>query len=168
MRVAVKGKIIVKRNEKHELKEAYKIVVDDLMTKGGLFSGYYDAKNSSKEFMSGIMTVIESMAVQVSDGYADKFVNNFIENLIESENKAEEMSANQCREHVNMKVIDDIDFIRKMAEVHNVDISVKVSEGKIYKLYLDVKYSNNVSPSGGASAVMSGFIDWLVRERMAA
>lgn len=51
----------------------------------GLFRGRFDAKNGSKEFMHGIITVMENIASMVSEECYQKFENEFIRNLTESE-----------------------------------------------------------------------------------
>lgn len=78
------GNKMPKQNKKSK---AYKIVYDDLM-KINLFKGIYDAKNGKKEFMHGIATVMECIALGVSDECYDMFQNEWTKNIIASEEKA--------------------------------------------------------------------------------
>ena len=66
--------------------KAYKIVLDDLM-QHNLFKGIYDAKNGRKDFMYGIATVMECVALGVSYECYDIFQNEWIKNIIASEEK---------------------------------------------------------------------------------
>lgn len=66
--------------------EAYKIVYDDLCN-CDLLCGKYDAKNGKKEFMYGILTVMENIAYNVSEETYDIFSETFIKNILESEEK---------------------------------------------------------------------------------
>ena len=54
-----------------------------------MFNGRYDAKNGKKDFMYGILSVMECLAYMVSDKYGDSFSDTFLQNLIDSEQKAE-------------------------------------------------------------------------------
>lgn len=71
-------------------------------------------------------------------------------------------------ENENMKKISAAEFINVMMEKHDVDINIKIPEGKIYSLYLKTKYGHGIYPEDGINAVMCGFIDRLIEERMAA
>lgn len=66
--------------------EAYKIVLNDLM-QHNLFKGIYDAKNGKKEYMHGIATVMECIALGVSDECYDMFQSEWTKNIIASEEK---------------------------------------------------------------------------------
>lgn len=65
---------------------AYKTVFDDL-TKVKLFKGIYNAKHGDKEFMHGVLCVMQVIAHNVSDECDEEFNRNFINNLIKSEAK---------------------------------------------------------------------------------
>lgn len=69
-----------------EKKVVEKIVNE--MTENGLFSGRYDAKNGSTEFMHGVAIVMEYLAYLVNDKYGAKISNAFLENMIKSEIKS--------------------------------------------------------------------------------
>lgn len=75
---------------KEELRNAYKLVFDDL-TKGSdspsFFIGNYDAKNGSEYFMYGVGTVMELIAYKIGDEVGDEFSDRFTKNLIKSELK---------------------------------------------------------------------------------
>ena len=68
--------------------EAYKIVYDDLINHYNLFKGIYDGKHGKREFMNGIMCVMEMITYNISDECANAFNKDFIENIIASEDKA--------------------------------------------------------------------------------
>ena len=73
-------------------KEAYQIVLDDLM-QCDLFRGKYDAAHGASEhYMYGICTVMEAIAYRVSEETGDAFSDIFILNMIKSEEKYEAMS----------------------------------------------------------------------------
>ena len=69
-----------------EIKEAYKLVLEDLMG-NPLLSGTYDAKHGNSDFMSGIGTVMETIALRAADSEADfvKWCETWMHNLIDSE-----------------------------------------------------------------------------------
>ena len=67
--------------------EAYEIVFDDLM-QHNLFKGIYDAKNGREDFMYDIATVMECIALGVSDECYDMFQSEWTKNIITSEEKA--------------------------------------------------------------------------------
>lgn len=69
--------------------EAYKIVFEDLK-KCELFTGKYDARHGSEKYMHGIATVMEVIALGVSEDVHDEFDIMFINNMIESERKETE------------------------------------------------------------------------------
>lgn len=77
--------------DKRDLREAYEIVLADLMSNyGGLPVGIYDAKkkdsNRRESFMYGIELIMEIIACN-----ADKqelFLDMFFENMVKSEEKA--------------------------------------------------------------------------------
>lgn len=72
---------------KQEEKKVVEKIVNE-MTENGLFSGRYDAKNGSTEFMHGIAIVMEYLAYLVSDEYGAKISNTFIKNMIKSKIKS--------------------------------------------------------------------------------
>ena len=67
--------------------EAYKYVLDD-MSQVMMFTGIYDAEHGSDKFMSGISTVMEWIAYNVSDEVGIKFSDAFLTNRINSELRA--------------------------------------------------------------------------------
>ena len=69
-----------------EKTKAYSIVFDDLMG-CNMFKGIYDGKNGSPEFMNGIATVMENIAIRVSEETYEKFQNEFTANVIASKEK---------------------------------------------------------------------------------
>ena len=71
-----------------DMKEAYRIVFDDL-TNCGLFCGKYDARYGSEEFMYGIESVMEVIAYKVSEEVGNTFSDMFTNNIIASEEKVE-------------------------------------------------------------------------------
>lgn len=66
-------------------KEAYRIVFDDLI-KCGLFAGSYDARNGDMNFIFGIGTVMENIAL--SAGVYDFYTELFSKNIEKSKEKA--------------------------------------------------------------------------------
>jgi hypothetical protein len=69
-------------------REAYRIVFEDLTSIDGLFTGRYDYKNGKETFMYGISTVMESIAVHVSDECYEAFQKRFFDNMVKSEERA--------------------------------------------------------------------------------
>lgn len=69
-----------------EKKAAYKIVFDDLCNIG-LFTGKYDGANGNEHFMYGVSTVMEFIAMGISEDCYNKFDDSFIKNMLESERK---------------------------------------------------------------------------------
>ena len=63
---------------------AWKVVYDELI-KVPLFCGHYDARNGSDPYMYGICTVMENIALHVSEECADNFVELFVTNKISSQ-----------------------------------------------------------------------------------
>ncbi len=72
-----------------ELRECYKKVFYD-MRKVPLFSGIYDAENSSEEFMHGICTVMEYIANSISMDNGQKFSDVFSKMMSFSQDIARE------------------------------------------------------------------------------
>lgn len=68
-------------------KEAYQIVFDDLC-RCSIFNGEYDAKNGSEDYMSGVYTVMEVIATNVSDECYYSFQKTFWDNINKSKRKA--------------------------------------------------------------------------------
>ena len=80
-------------------REAYRIVLNDILNNGcGMFTGNYDAKNGSADFMYGIATVMEHIAYSICDEHGDDFSNLFIKNMIASEQKALGIKCGKCAE----------------------------------------------------------------------
>lgn len=71
------------------LKNAYKLVYNDMVKTGGLFVGRFDAKNGNKEFMYGIGTVMEFIALNASEQTYDEFEKIWLENFEKSLDKSE-------------------------------------------------------------------------------
>lgn len=70
-------------------KEILKKVLDE-MQKVSIFSGTFDAKHGSWEFMNGIASAMEFLAQQISDEYLYEFQEKFFGNFNKSIDKAEE------------------------------------------------------------------------------
>ena len=68
-------------------KKAYEIVYRDLM-KVDLFRGHYDAKNGSETFVRGIGTVMENIALHVSEETANKYMQEFTNNIQDARKRA--------------------------------------------------------------------------------
>lgn len=72
------------------LQDAYRIVYNDILNKDvGLLVGKYDAKNGNTDYMHGIATVMEFIAINVSETDCDDFENIFYNNMLESRERAE-------------------------------------------------------------------------------
>lgn len=67
--------------------EAYKLVFDDLI-KCNMFKGIYDAKHGNENFMYGILTIMENIALNVSEDCYEKFTAEFTKNMVDSKYKA--------------------------------------------------------------------------------
>ena len=52
------------------------------------FNGIYDAKNGNEHFMYGIETVVEYLAINISDEYYEEFCDTFTKNMLKSLGKA--------------------------------------------------------------------------------
>lgn len=72
-----------------QLKEAYKMVFDDMTSKVELFTGIYDAKHGSKEFMYGVSTVMEYIAYSIDEETGIDFEDLFVNNLIKCKKEVE-------------------------------------------------------------------------------
>lgn len=71
------------------VREAYRIVLNDILNNGcEMFVGNYDTKISA-DFMYGISTVMEYIAYSICDEQGDDFSNMFKKNMIASELKAQ-------------------------------------------------------------------------------
>lgn len=72
--------------DKRDLREAYEIVLADLMSNcGGLPVGRYDAKNGDKIFMYGIWYIMETIAIKAEK---QEVLNEiFLKNIDESEKR---------------------------------------------------------------------------------
>ena len=69
-----------------ETERAYKIVYNDLM-KVDLFRGHYDARHGNQVYMHGICTVMENIALHVSEKTANEYTKIFFKNIIGSQKK---------------------------------------------------------------------------------
>lgn len=71
------------------VQDAYRIVFNDILNKDvGLFVGRFDATNGNKDFMHGINTVMEFIAINVSEQDYEDFQNIWLDNFIQSIDKA--------------------------------------------------------------------------------
>lgn len=69
-----------------ELEQAYQMVFNDLHERR-LFQGHYDAFNGNPYFMSGINTVMETIAeCGYGEDFAEDFSNKFTDNMLRSKN----------------------------------------------------------------------------------
>lgn len=69
--------------------DAYRIVYNDILNRDiGLFLGEFDAKNGDFGFMNGIGTVMEFIALEVSEADYEDFQKIWLENLKKSIDKA--------------------------------------------------------------------------------
>ena len=68
--------------------KAFEIVLKNLCNVG-MFTGKYDAKHGSKEFMDGIETVMEFIAYGIDEKAGEEFTEWFLENRTISEEKAD-------------------------------------------------------------------------------
>ena len=71
------------------LKNAYKLVYNDMVKSSGLFVGRFDAKNGNKEFMYGINTAMEFIALNAGEQTYDEFEKIWFENFEKSLDKSE-------------------------------------------------------------------------------
>ena len=71
------------------LKNAYKLVYNDMIKCGGLFVGQFDAKNGNKKFMYGISTIMEFIALNAGEKTYDEFEKIWFENFEKSLDKSE-------------------------------------------------------------------------------
>lgn len=71
------------------LKNAYKLVYDDMVKSSGLFVGHFDAKNGNKNFMYGIGTIMEFIALNAGEQTYDEFEKIWLENFEKSLDKSE-------------------------------------------------------------------------------
>lgn len=70
--------------------DAYKIVYNDILNRDiGLFLGRFDAKNGKPEFMYGIGTVMEFIALECSEEDYEDFQQIWFENFQKSIGNAE-------------------------------------------------------------------------------
>ena len=70
--------------------QAYRIVFNDL-EKIPMFRGIYDARRGNESFMYGIETVMETIALGVSEDMHDQFCDIFTANMIGSEDRAKQI-----------------------------------------------------------------------------
>ena len=68
---------------------AYKFVFDEL-SKNPMFQGHFDYQHGSADYMCGIMTVMEHVAMGVSHDFETEFTKNFLSNLVESRKNGDE------------------------------------------------------------------------------
>lgn len=73
--------------------EAYKIVLEDLK-KRELFTGIYDGRNGSQDFMYGIHSVMGLIAYEAKDfhNFDDMFMSNMIKCKEENKNEIQNMA----------------------------------------------------------------------------
>ena len=71
------------------LQNAYKLVYNDMVKCGGLFVGRFDAKNGNKDFMYGIGTIMEFIALSAEKQTYDEFEKLWLENFEKSLDKSE-------------------------------------------------------------------------------
>ena len=71
------------------LQNAYKLVYNDMVKCGGLFVGRFDAKNGNKDFMYGISTIMEFIALNADEQTYDEFEKLWLENFEKSLDKSE-------------------------------------------------------------------------------
>ena len=71
------------------LQNAYKLVYNDMVKCGGLFVGRFDAKNGNKNFMYGIGTVREFIALSAGEEIYDDFEKIWSESFEKSLDKSE-------------------------------------------------------------------------------
>lgn len=70
--------------------DAYRIVYNDILNRDiGLFLGRFDAKNGKPEFMYGISTVMEFIALECSEEDYEDFQQIWFENFQKSIDNAE-------------------------------------------------------------------------------
>ena len=68
------------------IQNAYRIVLEDIINNGtGLMIGRYDAENGNKEFMHGVLMVMEWLSYKVDNDIGDMFSDLFIMNMLQSE-----------------------------------------------------------------------------------
>lgn len=68
--------------------DAYRIVYNDILNRDiGLFLGRFDAKNGKHEFMYGINTLMEFIALECSEADYEDFQNIWFENFQKSIDK---------------------------------------------------------------------------------
>ena len=76
----------MKNNDDPKKKKAYKTVLRDMMLNGpDMFKGKYDSSNGSKDFMFGICTVMEYIALCVDEKSYQVFSDMFTRNMVEYE-----------------------------------------------------------------------------------
>ena len=63
--------------------EAFKIVFEEL-SKCPLFVGTFDAKNGSSQYIHGVCTVMENIALNVSEETYNEYINLWTDNVIKS------------------------------------------------------------------------------------
>lgn len=67
-----------------ELQKACKIVLDAYTKGDNFFTGKFDAKNGSVDFMYGICTVMENIAYQAGEEEANAFQKKWLKNFEKS------------------------------------------------------------------------------------
>lgn len=71
------------------IQDAYRVVYNDILNSGcNIFTGNYDAKNGSEQYMYGVSTVMEWIAYKVNEETGNDFSDLFTKNLIKSIDKA--------------------------------------------------------------------------------
>ena len=67
--------------------EAFVIVFDELV-KISTFRGVYDAKNGNRDYMNGVLAVMECIAYNINPDMYSAFSTNFIDNVLYCEEEA--------------------------------------------------------------------------------
>lgn len=71
--------------------DAYRIVYNDILNRDiGLFVGHFDAVNGNREFMYGISTVMEFIALESSEADYNAFQDIWYKNFQESLDKVQQ------------------------------------------------------------------------------
>ena len=71
--------------------DAYRIVYNDILNRDiGLFVGRFDAVNGSREFMYGISTLMEFIALEISEADYNAFQDIWYKNFQESLDKVQQ------------------------------------------------------------------------------
>lgn len=73
-----------------ELREAYRMVYEDLIKNGpNFFRGIYDASHGTDSFMFGVTTIMEFIAVNVDEATYEQYDEMVTKNMVDSRRKAD-------------------------------------------------------------------------------